>query len=390
MFYFSSILFLYFFFKCKAIYLNFHLIKKKPKIYLESYKLKEKFYILKNKYSNSKRNLIPSKRNLILSTVINYKWEVIQPFFKSFESVEFENCDCVVFVSKLSNYTIKKIKSCGAIIKIIPKEYSKMNVNKMRWKMYFDYVIDNKDKYKLVLATDSRDAFFQQDLFQFYDSKQSFLGLALEDDYLNEKVLRYWIKYAFGNEIYKKLENKRMICAGTIWGTVDKFLQLANKMWEIVKNNSSNLKFHDQAVFSYVIYILKPFDDCLKKSEYKDGYVITLGLVNKNIALDEENNILNGKGEIAALVHQYDRKKEITKIVRKKFCVEGKIYNSKIISKKKNKKLKFFIFFLLFILIIIIIVIIIIFYRLKYISKKKDKLIYKNYKKVNIKTYNKN
>ena len=278
---FSSIIFLYIFFFFYSIYLNFTLNKKSPKISLKSYKSNEKFYLLKNKYSNSKRRLIPLKRNLILSSVINYKWEYIQPFFKSFESVEFENCDLVVFVSRVSNYTIKKIKSCGAIVKIIPKEYSKMNINKMRWKMYFDYVIDNIDKYKLVLATDSRDAFFQQDLFQFYDSKQSFLGLALEDDYLNEKVLKKWIKYAFGDEISKKLENKRMICAGTIWGTVDKFLQLANKIWEIVKNDTYNLNLHDQAVFSYVVYILKLFDDCLKKSEYNDGYVITLGLVKK-------------------------------------------------------------------------------------------------------------
>lgn len=283
----------------------------------------------------------------------------------------------------VSNFTINKIKSCGAIVKIIPQEYEKMNINKMRWKMYFDYVIDNFDKYKLVLATDSRDAIFQQDLFQFCDSKQSFLGVALEDDNLNEKVLKKWIKYAFGDEISKRLENKRMICAGTIWGTVDKFLQLANKIWNIVKKDPSNLDLHDQAVFNYILYILKPFD-CLKKSEYKDGYVITLGLVRQIITLDEENNVLNGEGKIAALVHQYDRKINITKILRKKYCIEGKVYNSKINFKKRMGKFKPFIYFLPSILLFIIILIIIIFVRLKCLTKKNDNLINKNYKQVNI------
>lgn len=368
MFKFSSLILLCILLKVKKISLNLSLIKKSHKNSkfkdkdVNSYKSNDNSFLMLKQYSNLKRKLTQIKKNLILCSVLNYKWEVVQPFFKSFESVGFENCDCIVFVSRISNSTLNKIKSCGAIVINIPKEYENMNVNKMRWKMYFDYVINNIDKYNLVLATDSRDAFFQRDLFQFYDSKKSFLGVALEEDYLSERVLKIWITYAFGKEVFKKIKNKRMICAGTILGTVDKFIQFAYNIWEKVKNDSFNLKLHDQAVTNYIIYIEKKFDDCLKKSEYKDGYIITLGLVRNNITLDNENNILNEDGEIAALVHQYDRKKDIQKIVRKKYCVEGKVY----INKKKFINLKSFTFFLLLILMIIIILIIKIFFRFKY------------------------
>ena len=47
---------------------------------------------------------------------------------------------------------------------------------------------------------------------------------------------------------------------------------------------------------------------------------MTIGLTKReNINLDSDNNILNMKGDIAAVIHQYDRKADITDIVKKKY-----------------------------------------------------------------------
>ena len=344
-------------------------------IVLNNSEIRDNYEQIRGYSNNQKRKLSSSKKNLILGIVTNFNWEVVQPYFKSFEAVGFENCDCVIFVSKLSQNTINKIESCGVITKNIPSEYLYMKLNKMRWKLYLNYINDNLDKYHHILATDTRDTVFQQDLFQIYGSKKPFLGVAFEEAFLNNTVNKDWFIYAFGKEAYKKVENERIICAGTVWGTADKFLLLANKIWEKVKNNATNDKMHDQTVINYIVYNEKIFDDCLKHSEYKDGYILTLGLEkNKTIYADSDDNILNEKGEIAALVHQYDRIKYINEKIKKKFSVEGKI---NILKKRYKKKLipPKILFVFAFILIMAI------FFLFKLISKRKiRKYGYKKYK----------
>ena len=62
------------------------------------------------------------------------------------------------------------------------------------------------------------------------------------------------------------------------------------------------------------------FVDVLRPSTNQDGTVMTIGLTDaKDIHTDSAGNVLNGKGEIAAVVHQYDRKPKIIAIVLKKY-----------------------------------------------------------------------
>ena len=386
MFNLSSLIFLYILFKYNINNQNVSLkeedsmiskIENKDIISYKSNENPQNSGQLNNKYSNIKRKLSPSKKNLILGAVTNYKWEIVQPFFKSFEAVGFENCDCVIFVAKISESTINKIQSCGVIIKYFPKEYENMIANKIRYKMYLDFLNENKDRYNIVLHVDVRDTIFQQDFFQLYDIKKPFLGVALEDGLMNERYNKEWFIFAFGQDLYKKVENERIICSGTIWGTADKFLQLTSLIWERVKNGCNNLRWHDQTQFIYIIYIEKIFDDCLIKTNNKEGNVFTLALVN-NVSLDSENNILTEKGEIAALVHQYDRIKYLIPIVKKKYCIEGKVNLTKKYKKKgKFFNIKSFIIFPLFLLIIIIVV----FFTFRPIFKRKVKKSgYKRYK----------
>ena len=63
------------------------------------------------------------------------------------------------------------------------------------------------------------------------------------------------------------------------------------------------------------------FNDCIIKSENNDGPIMTIGISRReDITLDNEDNILNGKGEVAAMVHEYDRKEDILAKVKKKYC----------------------------------------------------------------------
>ena len=72
----------------------------------------------------------------------------------------------------------------------------------------------------------------------------------------------------------KSLKIKKIICSGTIWGTVDKFFELAKTIWkEVEKKSFYKYSIHDQTAEAYLnIY------DC------KNNYEIN------NILLGEFNN----------------------------------------------------------------------------------------------------
>ena len=72
-----------------------------------------------------------------------------------------------------------------------------------------------------------------------------------------------------------------------------------------------------------MIYNNKILENCTVIFSDGNGQVLTLGLAKcYYIKLDNENNILNNKGQIVSIVHQYNRFKDIKRIILYKFCPE--------------------------------------------------------------------
>ena len=360
-----------------------------------------------NIYNNN--NLKNKKKNLILSVIINYDWKKIAPFFISFKKARFNNCDCVIFIKNLKQETINKIEFFN--VKTIKMQSSiKSRIINYRWKLYEDYLRNNTGKYKFVLCIDVRDSFFQKDIFKYYGNIKSFLSFALEDSYLTEKVNRRWIIKAFGYKVYNSIKHERIICGGTILGSLDKIIELSSSIWKIMnQSDDSRLKWIDQSVINYLIYYKKLFsNETIFMNENKDSPFLTLGISRPEIfIIDYKDNILNIKSEIPAVIHQYDRHKKILTKVLKKYSnnsteenddknsigyrnyinlslvnISKKIkiqkgYNN--IYLRKNLFLKLYSIFLLYILIVLIIVL----YKFK---TKSTKCIYK-FKKNNL-SYN--
>ena len=300
--------------------------------------------INRNLYSYKNLN---KNKNLILGIIETYSINTILPFFKSLIHANFQSCDIIMFVRNVSQMLINYLKSVGVFVYEIPEGYKNFPVVKMRWKIYLDFLNGKKNEYDLVLSADVRDTFFQKDVFQYYENHtKPFLGIAIEDGTLNEEYNKKWIIDFVGEEKYKIIQNERIICAGSILGTSDKFLELARIFWE---NLLINFQTTDQGILNYLFYDEKLFKDCIVKSD-NYGPIMTIGLTeSKNIILDKEYNVLNFKGEIASVIHQYDRNIDIMKRVIKKFCPELLIIN------EFSNKLNSIIFASLFELFIIII-----------------------------------
>ena len=80
-----------------------------------------------------------------------------------------------------------------------------------------------------------------------------------------------------------------------------------------------NPKAIEQGIGNYLIYYEKILKDFIIKSD-NFGPIMTIGITkSSNINLDSNDNILNFMGEIASVIHQYDRKHDIMKMVSKKF-----------------------------------------------------------------------
>ena len=306
------------------IFINFFIISKASKnnSFTNNEKINSQKETVFNNDSYTSNNI--AKKNLIIGVITNYDWRTVAPFFLSYMKAGFENCECVMFVGNMDMSTIEEIKKCGVIIYEIPAKYFNQKLINYRWKIYEDYLFENKYKYNLVFTADLRDVFFQKDLFKFYNSSKPFLGIAIEDGTLKSHYNQKWIKNAYGDIFYKMIENERIICVGTIWGTPDKFYEFSALMYKRL-NSKWSLKRNavEQGVTNYLIYHDKKFMNYLVKSGNEDGRIMTIGLTDRtNIKLDSENNVLNRRGQIAAAVHQYERHDDIKNIVINKFCPE--------------------------------------------------------------------
>lgn len=292
------------------------------------------------------RNLTKYKKNAILGVIVRYSWKSISPFFKSLMKADYKNCDIIMFVREVSFLVIKYLNYFGVIIYRIPDEFRKMKVPRYRWKMYIDFLKKEKDKYRIIISADVRDTIIQDNIFTYYENHKPFIGFSTETSTLNQKTNKGWIIKTFGKEIHKIIMNEKIINAGTMIGTTNKYLEFSIEMW-------NNLLLHpkatDQCIVNYLIYYKKFFNDCLILST-EFGPIITIGFIpRENIKFDSQNNIINFSDKIAAWVHQYDRVGDVGKIMKEKFSPEI------IDIEAKNRDILLFLMFLFFLSLFILI-----------------------------------
>ena len=290
---------------------------------------------------NKSSNII-YKKNVLLSLIIGYSWDIIFPFIKSLIKAQISNCDFIMFVHEISQTVNDMLKSFGIIIYEIPENLRNMKIFNIRWKLYSDFLKNNIEKYNIVLSVDIRDTIIQSDLFSLYYNSKPFLAFSYEDATVDRLINKEWIIDKYGIELFKTIKHEKTINAGTVWGTINIFLEFSNILWDKLSAFPESI---DQTVINYMIYHENILYNYLKFSNLF-GPVMTIGLTKKgNIILDSENNILNYNGKIASIVHQYDRHGIIKKVIRNKFCPE--------LTYKRNIK-KTFIFSEIFSIILLV------------------------------------
>ena len=262
-------------------------------------------------------------KHLILGAVSSTLfWDEIAPFCNSYSQAGFENCECIIFTGKLPEHTLNKIHDCGIKTIPIPERFNGQSIMNFRWELFRDYLSERVNDYDIVFAAGCRDVIFQSDVFKYYENTGKFLGAALEDAYLINAVLnKRWLVDRYGTAVWESMKDNRILCADTIWGTAQEFLSFTSAMTAHLNSDEYDKSSAvDQAAENWLIYHEKFLHDVVRTSANEDGYVMTIGITDpKDVHTDSAGNVLNGKGEIASVVHQYDRQPAILDIVVRKY-----------------------------------------------------------------------
>ena len=227
------------------------------------------------------------------------------------------NADLVLFVDDISDFTRDRLIRTGVSLKNFPYKIEGIP-NNTRWKIFRDFTEAHGDEYEQIFITDTRDVIFQADIFDRFKGFSNWLGCVTEADDIRgskfgNKINYNWIVSCFGKAEADKLVDKKIICCGTVIGSAAEMKIFCRELWKILEHKTTEI--FDQATMNYLAYNgLLPIEN-LFELDVDGGEIFTNGLIKDNKIRGEF--ILRGDGGIPAVVYQYDRHEDLTKLVDK-------------------------------------------------------------------------
>ncbi|HEY4196722.1 MAG TPA: hypothetical protein VGM63_14360 [Mucilaginibacter sp.] len=269
--------------------------------------------------------------NLILTIMHGYDYPFVQPFLESLKTTGF-NGDLVIFTSETVSKTTKRalVKNGAILIDYhstypFKPEYTEAfknilpsaSISNYRFVFYQQYLLANPGKYQNVMLTDIRDVIFQKDPFAGLSDKV--INVFLEDPaqtFRNSELNYGWSSAANSKEVTDAILDEVVSCAGVTIGETSQVLQYL----EYIK---SKLEFRDELPWAFdqgahngFVHHLKPAGMRVFKND--DGFVATLGAYQP-YELNSCGEIVNSKGKVYPVVHQYDRSGKLFTAVKLKY-----------------------------------------------------------------------
>jgi hypothetical protein len=166
-----------------------------------------------------------------------------------------------------------------------------------------------------ILLADTRDIIFQKNPSEFLPSTG--LNVYEEDNSMSIGTCPYnslWIKLGYGKEILKQMESFPISCVGTSCGDRDSILNyLKHLNNEILKIQPRTTHPQDQAAHNFLIR-RGGLESRIWNNE--EGEVYTVGYVSRETIRIKSNKIVNQSENIPTIIHQWDRHRNLTNLVR--------------------------------------------------------------------------
>lgn len=165
-----------------------------------------------------------------------------------------------------------------------------------------------------VLLSDTRDVIFQKNPTHLLPSKG--LNVYEEDGCMSLQTCPYnsmWLELGYGDKTLIELSNTLISCVGTSCGDKKTMMNYLHRLVEEVKRiQPRTSKPQDQAAHNYLIR--KELDCRVWNNE--EGEIYTIGYVQRGQVKIKKNKVVNMYGEIPAVIHQWDRHKNIENLMK--------------------------------------------------------------------------
>jgi len=263
--------------------------------------------------SSSKLFLIVQKRDRVVMENLSRTFPFLQPVYTGWKF----NRGGIIFRT-IARSVIRDDFSIRGPSWIALGRYP-LHIMLERFFFALDLVRAYRHEFDNVLLTDSRDVVLQKNPFEFINGR---VLSGLEEQCIGRCALNSeWLRHLYGNEVCEILSNRNIICAGVTMGPVreiEQYLtQMCGEIWRCLYKVAMAAQY-DQGIHNYLIYKGSVSAELTSNQE---GIIATLHHENpSNIQTNESSSAVIVQGKLPAIVHQYDRHRNLQDFVRNRFA----------------------------------------------------------------------
>ena len=260
-----------------------------------------------------------SRNCLVLGLAAGYHEGDVRPFLASLGAGGFAG-RCVLFVSRTTRGT-SRMEEWGAEVRPFTRQGNAAHLpyNAYRYFLYLDF-LRREGPFERILLTDVRDVLFQGDPFAYPWAET--VNATLEDRRMTIGACPYvtrWITGHLGDAAWKAIRDRPISCSGTTvagHAAMVDYLERLTSLMLPFEPGRSMMAGYDQGIHNHLLHTGKLFD-----ARFSDngGPILTLAYAKDDPIVDAGGVILNDRGERPVIVHQYDRKPALHKLVRARY-----------------------------------------------------------------------
>jgi hypothetical protein len=263
--------------------------------------------------------MVTTHSTLVLGLAAGLHYGDVRPFAASLRQSGFEG-ECVLFVTGTTR-GVDRIETHG--IRTIaferPPVQAHVPYNAYRYFLYLEFLKGSVRPYDRILLTDVRDLIFQRDPFAYPWPEG--LNVGMEDGRMRIGGCVHMVRWLAGHPLGTdggELYDMPISCAGVTVGDHEAVLRYLESLTALLLPFSPGERMagYDQGVHNRLLHSgrLDPVT-----MHGKAGPIMTLGYRKGEPAMNSRGEILNDAGVPAHIVHQYDRKERLFRIVRERF-----------------------------------------------------------------------
>ena len=254
-------------------------------------------------------------RNLIIGMASTYSFKDIEVFFKTLDQTGY-NGTLGLFTLNPSNIIIPHTSLNVELIDFSSSPHLLLAFGCYRPRVYLDYLRATKGQYAQVFLTDTRDVFFQKSPFDYRYTKDINFFLENSERLIKECPFNApWVRSVYGSNGLNKIGHNNICNVSLSLGTYD---GMVNYLELITPQLTSGIIGADMAVHNYMVHT-NAFPNC-EVFRNGDGGIATIGSTENHL-FNVNGQLVNERGEVAAVVHQYDRHPNIVNKVRAQCCI---------------------------------------------------------------------